>query len=61
MLLSWLRLKKYSNSAVKAIARHYQPYDYEGFILKLSALTALPEGKKIKSFSSHDFTLLKEY
>ncbi len=58
-LSSWLHLKKYSNSTVKAIAKHYQPYDYEGFVQKLDALTALPVHKKIKSFSSYDFACLK--
>lgn len=34
-------------------------YDYEGFVQKLDALTALPTHKKVKSFSSYDFARLK--
>lgn len=58
-LSSWLSLKKYFNSTIKAIAKHYQPHDYEGFILKLCGLAALPIHNKIKSYSSYDFALLK--
>jgi hypothetical protein len=54
-LSDWLHLKKYYNSPLKTIAKHYQPRDPEGFILKLIALVNLPTDQKLKSFSKTEF------
>jgi|ERR1700722_406416 len=57
-LSSWLRLKKYFNGTLRVVAQHYQPYDPEGFILKLNALADLSLNKKLKSYSKYDWQLL---
>lgn len=57
-LSSWFQLKKYQNSTVKAVAKHYQPSYPEGFLLKLIESVEFPIKQKLKLFPQQIFQSL---
>ncbi len=56
----WLLLKKYFNSTLKTIGKHYQPENPEAFVSRLVALNDLPTNQKIKDFPKQDFEVLRK-
>lgn len=57
-LSAWLHSKKYYNSTLKTIAKHYQPNNPEAFANQLSSLTQISSEIKIKSLSVEGFDRL---
>jgi hypothetical protein len=57
-LKNWIRLKKYFNSTLKAIGKHYQPKNSDDFVSRLVALGVFRADQKIKDFSEQDFERL---
>jgi hypothetical protein len=47
-LSTWIRSKKYFNSSLKAVAKHYQPKNPEGYIQQLSSLCSISPETKTK-------------
>jgi hypothetical protein len=57
-LLRWLHSKKYYQSPLKAVAKHYHPNDPTFFIERIAAMIQIETDKKLKSLSKSEFECL---
>lgn len=57
-LSDWLHSKKYYNSTLHVIAKHYQPFASDDYIDKLVAYSELSISTKISSFNKEEFQRL---
>jgi hypothetical protein len=53
-----LKAKKYYQSTILTIARHYQPDDPAGYLLRLMSYVSVPADRKICSLSKQEFDCL---
>ena len=57
-LTSWIHSKKYFHSTLHAIARHYAPDSPDLYVQKLSSLSDISPGRKIKDLNQEEIGLL---
>ncbi len=57
-LMAWIHSKKYFNSSLKALAKHYQPKSPDSFVDRLSSLSKIPPETKIKLLNQQELNCL---
>jgi hypothetical protein len=57
-LSTWIRSKKYFNSSLKVVAKHYQPKNPEGCVQKLSSSCSISSETKIKDLNQEELQRL---